>query len=61
MISLQVVLFIHQNLTKEYCGSDGIRNIKALESAISRPFSTFDSEELYKAPIEKHLRLLKVS
>ena len=34
-------------------GSPGIRDEKLLESALSRPFQTFDGKELYSTPIQK--------
>jgi death-on-curing protein len=37
----------------------GIRNISALESALARPFQTFDNKELYPTVIEKASALVE--
>jgi death on curing protein len=34
-------------------GSHGIRDLSALESALAKPFQTFDSKELYSTPLDK--------
>lgn len=47
MISVPTVRLIHQKLIEKYGGSDGIRDLNLLESALARPFMTFDGNELY--------------
>lgn len=53
MISLKDVENIHQILIKNFGGSFGIRDRGMLESAVNRPYQTFDQKELYPTPIEK--------
>ena len=53
MILISDVLQIHESLIENFGGSNGIRDFSALESAISRPFQTFDQTELYPTVIEK--------
>ncbi|POY35747.1 type II toxin-antitoxin system death-on-curing family toxin [Solitalea longa] len=59
MISLNDVENIHNILIDRFGGSKGIRDIGALQSAISRPFATFDQQELYPTPIEKAAAILE--
>lgn len=59
MISLEFILGLHQILIKKYGGSSGVRDQAVLESAIHRPFQTFDGEDLYQTPIEKAAALLE--
>jgi death-on-curing protein len=60
MIELKVVLNIHHILIEQFGGSKGIREIGLLESAIHRPYATFDKKELYPTPCEKAAAILKV-
>jgi death on curing protein len=53
MILINSVLELHDKSIKLYGGSNGIRNNDLLESAIARPFATFDGVDLYKTPFEK--------
>ena len=53
MISLNEVLAIHDILIERFGGAKGVRDISGLESAINRPFQTFDARELYPEPIDK--------
>lgn len=59
MITLEFILGLHQILIKKYGGSFGVRDQAILESAIHRPFQTFDGEDLYKTPIEKAAALVE--
>ena len=59
MIRLEFVINIHEILIEKFGGIHGIRDKKALESAISRPFMTFDQQDLYPSPIEKAAALLE--
>lgn len=47
MISVNTVLKIHSSLIKTYGGADGVRDSSSLESAINRPYATFDGVDLY--------------
>jgi len=44
MIDIQDVIRIHEILIDNFGGSQGIRDRGLLESAISRPFQTFDKK-----------------
>ncbi|WP_336518560.1 type II toxin-antitoxin system death-on-curing family toxin [Pollutibacter soli] len=59
MISVQDVEQIHQVLISKFGGSQGIRDRQALESALSRPFQTFDGIDLYPDVITKGASLLE--
>ncbi len=53
MILLNDILNLHTKSIEDYGGSDGIRELNMLESAIARPFQTFDGNELYPTLFEK--------
>jgi death-on-curing protein len=53
MIHVNEVLWIHRSLIKTFGGIEGVRDWGMLESAIHRPFATFDGNELYPNPIHK--------
>lgn len=53
MITLSEVTAIHDILIERFGGSRGIRDIGTLQSALGRPFQTFDNKELYPEPADK--------
>jgi death on curing protein len=53
MISIKEAEQIHKILIDTFGGAHGIRDLSALESALSRPFQTFDDKELYPTAIDK--------
>lgn len=53
MIFLSDILELHQLSINKYGGAVGVRDMGLLESAIARPFQTFNGIELYTTPIEK--------
>lgn len=59
MISVEEVINIHDILIDKYGGSHGIRDIKALESAITRPFMTFSQKDLYPSLTAKASALIE--
>jgi len=59
MLDIDEVLEVHLKLIDEFGGSIGIRDKDLLNSAISRPFQTFDSNELYPSVEEKASALLE--
>lgn len=59
MIPLSEVILIHDILIQRFGGSPGIRDNSALESAISRPFATFDGKDLYPEVIDKVATILE--
>lgn len=59
MIGMQDVLNIHDILIDQFGGSKGVRDKGSLESAIHRPFATFDNQDLYQSPSEKAAAILE--
>jgi death-on-curing protein len=59
MISVKEVEEFHQLLIDTFGGSHGIRDLAALESALARPFQTFDAKELHPTPIHKAASLIE--
>lgn len=59
MITLTDILLLHEFSIADYGGGEGVRDEGLLLSAISRPFQTFDGEELYATPIEKAAALVE--
>jgi death-on-curing protein len=59
MIELKDVLNIHNILIDKFGGSKGIRDHGSLESAINRPFVTFDNQDLYPTPSAKAAAILE--
>ena len=59
MIKLSEVVLIHDILIKRFGGTVGIRDHNALESAINRPFATFDGKDLHPEIIDKATAILE--
>ncbi|MDP4265129.1 MAG: type II toxin-antitoxin system death-on-curing family toxin [Bacteroidota bacterium] len=53
MIPIKEVEQLHRILIDKFGGLHGIRDNAALESALARPFQTFDGRELYSPVLEK--------
>ena len=53
MISYNQALEVHSEMVKRFGGADGVRDKRLLESALARPFMTFDGVDLYPNAIEK--------
>ncbi len=53
MIAIDEVINIHEILVDQFGRTHGVRDRSALESAIGRPFATFDHQDLYPSGIEK--------
>lgn len=53
MISLDDAIRIHEILIEKFGGANGIRDKKLLESALNRPYHTFESKELYTTVTKK--------
>lgn len=53
MIEFKEVEKIHDILIEKFGGAKGIRDSGALESAINRPYQTFDDQDLYPDPVDK--------
>jgi death-on-curing protein len=59
MINFEDVLNIHEFLINKFGGTHGIRDESLLQSALSRPFQTFDQVDLYKSHVEKAAALIE--
>jgi death on curing protein len=59
MIPIKEVEQIHQGLIESFGGTSGLRDKAALESALQRPFQTFNQAELYPTVFEKASALLE--
>ena len=59
MISIKEVERLHRILIDSFGGVHGIRDKAALESAIARPFQTFDGRELYPSVIQKAASMIE--
>ncbi len=53
MILKEEVLRLHQLSIEKYGGAVGIRDHGLLDSAIARPYQTFDGTDLYPTPLLK--------
>ena len=53
VISLSDVIVFHKKIVQSTGGSDGIRDLGLIESAITRAFATFDGQDLYKVAEDK--------
>lgn len=53
MISIDDILELHSKSIRDFGGSSGIRDLGLLESAIARPFQTFEGKYLYETVFEK--------
>lgn len=59
MITIQEVLYLHEQSIKDFGGSNGVREQGMLESAIERPNATFAGEELYPTIFLKAAAILE--
>ena len=59
MINIELVINLHGILIDKFGGIHGVRDFNALESAINRPFMTFDQKELYPSQIDKAAALIE--
>ena len=59
MIDIKTAERIHDILIDQFGGSKGLRDRNALDSALARPYGTFDGKDLYPTPIEKAAALFE--
>ena len=59
MIPEEDVLSIHNILIERFDGIKGIRDKASLDSALKRPYQTFEGQDLYPTLIEKVSALLE--
>lgn len=53
MFTKEEVLLIHTKVIKVHGGSNGVRDMGGLESAIARPFQTYGGKYLYPSSFER--------
>lgn len=58
-LSVTQVLYIHDQMVKQFGGSFGVRDIGLVESAVARPNATFDGQDLYINIFAKSAALLQ--
>ncbi len=59
MIDSGDAIRIQEILIDKFGGSKGVRDMNLLDSALSRPFQTFDKKDLYPKPLEKAAALME--
>ncbi len=59
MITVESAIRIHRLLIEEFGGTFGIRDKRLLESALLRPYQTFDKKDLYPSPAEKAAAIIE--
>ncbi|NLD46819.1 MAG: type II toxin-antitoxin system death-on-curing family toxin [Clostridiaceae bacterium] len=59
MISISDAIIIQSILIDKFGGTSGIRDRNMLESALMRPYQTFDGKELYDTPEKKAAAILE--
>lgn len=58
-ITIDQVLFIHDQMVKRFGGSFGIRDMGLIESAVARPQASFGGKYLYNSIFDKAAALLQ--
>lgn len=56
-LTTKQVISLHSSLLEATGGTDGVRDMGLLESALEAPFQTFGGKDLYPALIQKAARL----
>lgn len=56
-LTTKQVISLHSSLIEATGGTDGVRDMGFLESALEAPFQTFGGKDLYPALIQKAARL----
>lgn len=59
MISVDDAIQIQSYLIEEFGGAGGLRDKNLLESALMRPYQTFEEVELYPTPSEKAAAIIE--
>jgi death-on-curing protein len=59
MITIEEAIKIQGILIDRFGGASGIRDKNLLESALSRPYQTFDKKDLYNSPVEKAAAIIE--
>ncbi len=58
-LTINQVLFVHDQMVKRFGGSHGIRDVGLIESAVARPQATFGGKYLYTSIFDKAASLLQ--
>lgn len=58
-LSTLQVIFLHDISIKKYGGSPGLRDINLLHSAVERPSTSFNNQDLYPSIFDKAAALLQ--
>ncbi len=53
LLTLELVLTLHQQIIEQSGGATGIRDKGILESALAQPYMSYDGQDLYPTLIEK--------
>lgn len=56
-LTIKQVISLHSSLIEATGGTDGVRDMGLLESALEAPFQTFGGKDLYPTLIQKAARL----
>jgi len=59
VIATEEILTIHKTLIDSFGGSHDVRDFESLESALARPFQTYDNADLYQTSLEKAAALIE--
>ena len=59
MIPINEIEILHSLVIEKYGGAFGIRDSNALESALKRPFQTYNGKELHETIIDKAAALIE--
>lgn len=59
MITLDDAVKIHSILIERFGGTKGVRDKNSLESALLRPYQTFDKKQLYLSPAQKAAAIIE--
>ena len=56
-LTVKQVIMLHSSLIEKTGGTDGVRDIALLDSALESPFQTFGGEDIYRSLLQKAARL----
>ena len=57
VLSTAQIVALHDDLIREFGGTEGVRDENLLDAAVHAPFQTFDGEELFPSICQKAARL----
>ena len=59
MNKIEEAIYVHDKIIDNFGGGRGLRDLRALEAALFRPYATFDGIDLYPTAVEKAAALLE--